>query len=65
MKINPGNRGDTSIDFISGRGFKILNLGISQKEIEGLEAMIEAPISDMESEDDLEIDELEDSLEGR
>ncbi|MFW9999449.1 MAG: 50S ribosomal protein L32e [Candidatus Hodarchaeota archaeon] len=52
------------IDYCQKRGFKILNLGISQKEIESLEAMIEAPISDIDSEDYLEIDDLEDSLEG-
>ncbi|UCD02305.1 MAG: 50S ribosomal protein L32e [Promethearchaeota archaeon] len=49
------------IDYLQKRGFRILNLGISQKEIETLEAMVEAPISDIE-EEFVDIDELEDSL---
>ena len=52
------------IDYCQKRGFKILNLGISQKEIESLEAMAEAPISEMEDQEFIDIDELEDSLEG-
>ena len=53
------------IDICQKRGFKILNLGISQKEIELLEELAEAPIADMESESDefLDVDDLEDSLE--
>ncbi|MFX1418983.1 MAG: 50S ribosomal protein L32e [Promethearchaeota archaeon] len=51
------------IDYCQKRGFKILNLGISQKEIETLEAMAEAPISEIEDQDFIDIDELEDSLE--
>ncbi|MFW9899809.1 MAG: 50S ribosomal protein L32e [Candidatus Thorarchaeota archaeon] len=54
----------TLIDYCQKRGFRILNLGISQKEIESLEAMVESPISDMESEEFLDIDDLEDSLGG-
>jgi large subunit ribosomal protein L32e len=50
------------IDYCQRRGFRILNLGISQKEIEALEAMAEAPMPD--DEEFIEIDELEDSLEG-
>jgi large subunit ribosomal protein L32e len=49
-------------DYCQKRGFKILNLGISQKEIELLEQMAEAPIGDLEGEDIIEIDELEDSI---
>jgi len=52
------------IDYCQKRGFRILNLGISQKEIESLETMAESPISDMESEDFLDIDDLEGSLGG-
>lgn len=52
----------TLIDFCQKRGFKILNLGISQKEIESLEAMAEAPISEMEDEEFIDADDLEDSL---
>ncbi|MEE9377957.1 MAG: 50S ribosomal protein L32e [Candidatus Lokiarchaeia archaeon] len=50
------------IDICQKRGFKILNLGISQKEIESLEAMAEAPLSEMEDEEFLDIDDLEESL---
>ncbi|TKJ20890.1 MAG: 50S ribosomal protein L32e [Promethearchaeota archaeon Loki_b32] len=50
------------IDFCQKRGFKILNLGISQKEIESLEAMAEAPISEMEDEEFIDVDDLEDSI---
>ncbi|MFW9826902.1 MAG: 50S ribosomal protein L32e [Candidatus Thorarchaeota archaeon] len=46
------------IDYCQKKGFKILNLGISQKEIETLEAMAEAPLSD--EEESFDIDELED-----
>ncbi|MDX1797219.1 MAG: 50S ribosomal protein L32e [Candidatus Lokiarchaeia archaeon] len=52
------------IDYCQRRGFKILNLGISHRELERLEAIIEAPLSDMEDEEFLDIDELEDALEG-
>ncbi|MFX1375047.1 MAG: 50S ribosomal protein L32e [Promethearchaeota archaeon] len=50
-------------DYSQRRGFKILNLGVSQKEIEMLEEMAEAPISDIQSDDFIDIDDLEDSLE--
>ena len=50
------------IDICQKRGFKILNLGISQKEIESLEAMVEAPISEMDDDDFLDTDDLEESL---
>jgi len=50
-------------DYCQKRGFKILNLGISQREIEMLEEMVEAPITDAESDEVIEIEELEDSLE--
>jgi len=52
------------IDYCQKRGFKILNLGISQKEMERLEAIVEAPLSDMEDEEFIEIDDLDDALEG-
>jgi large subunit ribosomal protein L32e len=52
------------IDYCQRRGFKILNLGISQRELERLEAITEAPLSDMEDEEFLDIDELDDALEG-
>ncbi len=50
------------IDYIRKKGFKILNLGISQKEIEGLEAMVDAPLSDSEGEEIIDADDLEDSI---
>lgn len=50
-------------DYCQRRGFKILNLGVSQKEIELLEQMAEAPIADIESDEFIDIDELEDSIE--
>ncbi|NVM35126.1 MAG: 50S ribosomal protein L32e [Candidatus Lokiarchaeota archaeon] len=50
------------IDICQKRGFKILNLGISQKEIESLEALAEAPISEMEDEELFDIDDIEESL---
>ena len=39
------------IDYAQSRGFKVLNLGISQKELEGLEAMLESSIEDLDDED--------------
>ncbi|MFX0003346.1 MAG: 50S ribosomal protein L32e [Promethearchaeota archaeon] len=51
------------IDYCQKRGYKVLNLGISQKELERLEAIAEAPLSDMEDEEYLEIDDLENTLE--
>jgi large subunit ribosomal protein L32e len=49
-------------DYCQRRGFKILNLGVSQKEIEMLEEMAEAPIADLESDEFIDIDDLEDSV---
>jgi large subunit ribosomal protein L32e len=49
-------------DYCQRRGFKILNLGVSQREIELLEQMAEAPIADLESDEFIDIDELEDSI---
>jgi len=50
------------IDFCQKRGFKILNLGISQKEIEALESMVRSPISELDDEEFIDVDELEDAL---
>ncbi|MFW9939903.1 MAG: 50S ribosomal protein L32e [Candidatus Thorarchaeota archaeon] len=49
-------------DYCQRRGFKILNLGVSQKEIEMLEEMAEAPIEDLESDEFIDVDDLEDSI---
>ncbi|MHA2009355.1 MAG: 50S ribosomal protein L32e [Promethearchaeota archaeon] len=51
------------MDYCQKRGFKILNLGISQKEIELLEELAEAPIADIESDEFIDVDDLENSLE--
>ncbi|MFX1325956.1 MAG: 50S ribosomal protein L32e [Promethearchaeota archaeon] len=51
------------IDYCQKRGYKILNLGISQKEIEMLEGLAEAPLADLESEEFFDVDDLEDSFE--
>ena len=51
------------IDFCQKRGFKVLNLGISQKEIEALESMVKAPIAELEDEEFIDVEELEDSFE--
>jgi large subunit ribosomal protein L32e len=44
------------IDYVQSRGFKVLNIGISQRELESLEAMLESSIEDENyiSTDDLE-----------
>ena len=49
-------------DYCQKRGFKILNLGVSQKEIEMLEEMAEAPIGDLESDEFIDADDLEYSI---
>ncbi|MFX1392541.1 MAG: 50S ribosomal protein L32e [Promethearchaeota archaeon] len=47
------------IDYAQKRNFRILNIGISQKEMEEFEAMLESPIGDLEDEDFLEEDEFD------
>ena len=42
------------IDYAQSRGFKVLNLGISQRELESLEAVLESSIEDLEDDDLLE-----------
>ena len=49
-------------DICQKKGFKILNLGVSRREIEMLEEMAEAPITDFDGEELVDMDELEDSL---
>jgi len=44
------------IDYARNKGFKILNIGISQRELEELEAIIEREIPDIEEEEFLEED---------
>jgi len=45
------------IEFAQNRGFKVLNIGISQKELEDLESMLESSFDD-----DVDIDDLEEEL---
>ena len=39
------------IDYAQKRGFKILNIGISQREIDSLEAVLESSIEDLDDDD--------------
>ena len=39
------------IDYAQNRGFKVLNIGISQREIESLEAALKSSIEDLDDED--------------
>ena len=39
------------IDYAQSRGFRVLNLGISQRELESLEAVLESSIEDLEDEE--------------
>jgi len=39
------------IDYAQKRGFKILNIGISQREIDSLEAALESSIEDLDEDD--------------
>ena len=39
------------IDYAQKRGFKILNIGISQREIDSLEAALESTIEDLDDDD--------------
>jgi len=48
------------IDYAQSRGFKILNLGISQRELESLEAVLESSIEDLEDLEDEDLLEDED-----
>lgn len=51
------------IDYAQNRGFKILNLGISQRELEELEKMLETSVPELADEellDEEELEELED-----
>jgi len=40
------------VDYAQNRGFKILNLGIAQKELERFEALLESPLEEEESLDE-------------
>jgi large subunit ribosomal protein L32e len=47
------------IEYAQTRGYKVLNIGISQKEIEDLESMLK---SSLEEEEYLDVDDLEEEL---
>jgi len=49
------------VEYAQNRGFRILNMGISQQELESFESMLQSPIEDLED-DFLEGEDLEDSL---
>jgi len=42
------------IDYAKNRGFKVLNIGISQGEIDSLEAALKSSIDDLDDDDLLE-----------
>lgn len=49
------------IDYAQARNFKILNLGISQKELDSLEALLDSSIEGLEDDEDL-LDDIDDSI---
>ena len=49
------------VEYAQNRGFRILNIGISQRELESFESMLQSPIDELED-DFLEEEDLEDSL---
>jgi large subunit ribosomal protein L32e len=51
------------VDYAQKRNFKILNIGISQKEMEKFEAMLETPIDELEEDELIDEEDLEESLE--
>ena len=42
------------VDYAQNRGFKVLNLGISQRELESLESMLETSIEELDLEEEEE-----------
>lgn len=51
------------VDYAQKRNFKILNIGISQKEMEKFEAMLETPIDELGEDEFIDEEDLEESLE--
>jgi large subunit ribosomal protein L32e len=49
------------VEYAQNRGFRILNVGISQRELESFESMLQSPIEELED-DFIEGEDLEDSL---
>ncbi len=49
------------VEYAQNRGFRILNMGISQRELESFESMLQSPIEELED-DFLEGEDLENSL---
>ncbi|MFX0072602.1 MAG: 50S ribosomal protein L32e [Candidatus Hermodarchaeota archaeon] len=50
------------IDYAQKRNFRVLNIGLSLKELEKYEAMLEAPIEGLDDDEYLDEDELEESI---
>jgi hypothetical protein len=51
------------IENAQNRNFKILNIGVSQKELEDLEAMLESPIDDLDEDEYIDDEDFEESFE--
>ena len=51
------------IENAQNRNFKILNIGVSQKELEEFEAMLESPIDDLDEDEYIEDENFEESFE--
>lgn len=50
------------IDYAQNRNFRILNLGISAKEMEEFETMLKSPIDELEEDEYLDEEDLEDAI---
>ena len=51
------------IENAQNRNFKILNIGISQKELEEFEAILESPIDDLDEDEYIDDEDFEESFE--
>ncbi len=51
------------IEYAQKRNFKILNIGVSQKEMEEFEALLESPIDELEDDDYIDEEDFEESSE--
>lgn len=49
------------VDYAQRRGFKVLNLGLSQRDIDSLESMLESSIEELE-EDEFDVEDLEEAI---
>ena len=48
----------TLVEYAQNKGFKVLNLGISQAELDELESLAEADFSDLDDDDLFDDDEI-------